>query len=75
MPKTTGWQPADTAPTNGNEFWYWARDRVRRGSLSSDCGGEIICDPDMTAWHPMRVQGSHMQSLPAPPPAALRRKP
>jgi hypothetical protein len=71
--QTTGWQPASTAPRNGDEFWYWARGRPRRGSLASDCGGDVRLDPDMTAWLPM-LQGSRMQSLPPPPPPRLRRR-
>jgi hypothetical protein len=63
-PPTTAWQPPDTAPENGAEFWYWARGRVRTGSLGHDLGGSIKRDPDMTAWHPKRYD----HTTPPPPP-------
>jgi hypothetical protein len=46
-----GWQPAETAPEDGREFWYIARGKVRLGQLGSEMGGSIKRDPHMTFWH------------------------
>ena len=62
------WQPARTAPTNGDEFWYISRGKVRVGALASDCGGEIKRDPDMIAWH-RKLQWYEPYALAEAPPA------
>jgi hypothetical protein len=56
------WQPAHTAPTNGDEFYYLTRgdDAVRTGSL----GPNIQRDLGMTAWHPKTASD---QRPPDPP--------
>lgn len=73
--QTSLWQPAFTAPINGDEFWYWSRGRLRVGSLGSDCGGSIKRDPGMTAWHP-KLPWYHpdagSETPPGEPPEHLR---
>jgi hypothetical protein len=65
------WQPPASVPDDGTPFFFYARGRVRIGSLGYDLGGRILPDPDMTAWHP-KVDG---HPAPKPPPAHLRERP
>ena len=53
---------------NGDEFYYFARGKVRVGSLGFDLGGPIARDPGMTAWC-RKVFGD---DPPPPPPANLK---
>jgi hypothetical protein len=69
MSPLSGWQPAETAPEDGREFWYFARGQVRLGSLGHDLGSSIRRDPDMLAWHPKTTP--YREEHPPMPPTLL----
>jgi N-glycosidase YbiA len=49
--ETGEWNAPDSAPTNGMEFEYLTESGIiKRGSLSSDLGGEVIRDKSMIGW-------------------------